>query len=102
METPKTAAKAPTGLAFTIADLVVLHGWAEFHGLRMVIELDHCVEGDEYEEVAALYAEGCALRRWILWRDAGEIVVQPLLGRGQRFATVSEALDVLLPVSDFA
>ena len=44
---------APTGLAFEIADLMLLQGWADFHGVQMVVELDHCVEGEEYEEVVA-------------------------------------------------
>jgi hypothetical protein len=102
MEAPKITPTAPKGLAFTIADLMLLQGWAEFHDLRMVIELDHCVEGEEYEEVAAVYAKDSALRRWIIWRNIGEIVVQPLIGRSRRFGAVSDALDGLIPVADFA
>ena len=63
METRKTAPTAPIGLSFAIGDLVLLHDWAELHHLRMVVELDHCVEGDEYEEVAAIYPRDSTLRR---------------------------------------
>src|SRR5690242_1854390 len=97
MRTPKLIPSAPTGLAFEIADLMKLQGWAEFHDVQMVVELDHCVEGEEYEEVVAFYAKDSQLRRWILWRASSEIVVQPLIGRSCRFATVAEALEGLMP-----
>jgi hypothetical protein len=76
---------------------MLLQGWAEFHEVQMVVELDHCVEGEEYEEVVAFYAKDSQLRRWILWRGSSEIVVQPLIGRSCRFGTVSEALEGLAP-----
>jgi hypothetical protein len=100
MEAPKIAPRVPTGLAFAIGDLVLLHGWAEFHQLRMVVELDHCVDGNEYEEVAAIYAADCSLRRWNIWRESDGIVVQPRIGRGRRFDTVPEALDALISIAD--
>jgi len=87
----------PTGLAFEIGDLVLLKGWADFHGLQMVVELDHCVEGDEYEEVVAFYANKSRLRRWILWRSAEAVVVQPLIGRSMRFGCVADAIESLVP-----
>jgi hypothetical protein len=97
MATPKTTPSVPTGLAFEITDLMLLQGWAEFHGVQMVVELDHCVEGEEYEEVVAFYAKDNAMRRWILWRAGpNEIVVQPLIGRGCRYDTVAEALESLV------
>ena len=68
--------KPPIGLAFEIADLLIMQGWAQFHGVRLVVELDHWVEGEEYEEVVAFYAKDSSLRRWIVWRSATEIVVQ--------------------------
>jgi hypothetical protein len=97
MDRPPTSRNCPTGLAFEIADLMLLRGWADFHDMQMVVELDHCVEGEEYEEVVAFYAHDSRLRRWILWRGAGEIVVQPLIGRGCRFGTVADALEALIP-----
>ena len=89
----------PTGLSFAISDLIILQGWAEFHDVRMVVELDHCVEGEEYEEVVGFYTKDSPLRRWVLWRSASEIVVQPLIGRGTRFGSVADALESLVPAS---
>ena len=97
MQTPKLIPNAPTGLAFEIADLMMLQGWAEFHDAQMVVELDHCVEGEEYEEVIAFYARDSQLRRWILWRAADGVIVQPLIGRSRRFKTVVDALETLVP-----
>ena len=97
MSRPQMSRNPPTGLAFEIADLVLLQGWAEFHNVQMVVELDHFVEGEEYEEVVAFYASDSQLRRWIVWRSAGEIIVQPLIGRPHRFCSVAEALESLIP-----
>jgi hypothetical protein len=97
MEMPQITPNAPMGLAFDITDLMLLQGWAEFHNVQMVVELDHCVEGEEYEEVVAFYAKDSPLRRWNLWRAACEIVVQPLIGRGCRFGSVADALESLIP-----
>ena len=58
MEMPRISPNVPTGLAFEIADLMLLQGWADFHDVQMVVELDHCVEGEEYEEVIAFYGHG--------------------------------------------
>ena len=52
MQPPKLVPNVPTGLAFEIADLMMLQAWAEFHDVQMVVELDHCVEGEEYEEAS--------------------------------------------------
>ena len=97
MELPQITPRVPTGFAFEIADLMLLQGWAEFHDVQMVVELDHCVEGEEYEEVVAFYGKDSAIRRWILWRAASEIVVQPRICPGCRFETVAEALESLIP-----
>jgi hypothetical protein len=97
METPQITPNAPTGLAFEIPDLMLLQGWADFHNVQMIVELDHCVEGEEYEEVVAFYATDSQLRRWILWRSAGDIVVQPLIGRSCHFGSVADALETLMP-----
>ena len=87
----------PTGLAFELADLVMAQGWSEFHDLRMVIELDYCAEGEEYEEVLAFYPRNSAFRRWMIWRAPRGIIVQPMMGRASSFASVAEALDALIP-----
>ena len=89
------AKKCPIGFAFEIADLMRLEKWAKVHNVRMVVELDHYVEDEEYEEVIAFYAKDSPIRRWILWRSASEVVVQRLIGRTCRFGTVADALDSL-------
>ncbi len=97
MQPPAASPNTPTGLAFEIADLMLLQGWADFHDVQMVVELDHCVEGEEYEEVVAFYAPDSQLRRWMIWRAANEVVVQPLIGRSCRFGNVADALETLVP-----
>jgi hypothetical protein len=98
MELLRTTRKPPIGLAFEIADLMLLQSWVEFHDVRMVVELDHWVEGEEYEEVVAFYAKDSSLRNGILWRSATDIVAQPLIGRTCRFGSVADARDSLLGV----
>jgi hypothetical protein len=100
MQSQPAPQNTPTGIAFEIADLLLLRGWGDYHDMQMVVELDHFVEGEEYEEVVAFYARDSRLRRWIIWRAperADTIVVQPLIGRSARFATVAEALERLIP-----
>ena len=75
MRLPRASVRPPTGLSFDVADLVMLRGWSEYHDLRMTIELDACADGDEYEELLALYDRDCAFRRWMIWRSGDGIVV---------------------------
>jgi hypothetical protein len=95
--TPPPLTALPTGIAFELADLVLVQGWSQYHDLRMVVELDYSAEGEEYEEVLALYQRDCAFRRWMIWRGACDVVVQPMMGRAVRFASVAEALEHLIP-----
>ena len=97
MQIPRSSARLPTGTAFDIPDLVLLQAWTEFHGLRMAIELDVCAEGEEYEELLALYEKNCAFRRWMLWRSCDGIFVQPANGRTMLFDAMSEVLEILIP-----
>jgi len=77
---------------------MLLQSWAAAHRLLMVVELDHCVEANEYEEIVALYQKDRGYRRWLLWCSLdGAVVVQPLLGRARRFASVAEAIEALSP-----
>ncbi|MBN8928140.1 MAG: hypothetical protein BGO51_22525 [Rhodospirillales bacterium 69-11] len=99
INSPKHARVLPTGLAFDLPDLFMAQGWAEFHGLRLVVELDGCTDGEEYEEVLAFYPPNSAFRRWMMWRSAKGIVVQPMMGRTRRFDSVAEALEHLIPAS---
>jgi hypothetical protein len=96
MRRPFIEPAVPAGLAFEVADLILLESWAGFHELRMVIELDRCGADGEYEEVVAIYARNNRLVRWLLWR-ADEIVVQPLIGRRICCSSVAEAIKILSP-----
>ncbi|HQT75965.1 MAG: hypothetical protein B7Z80_02615 [Rhodospirillales bacterium 20-64-7] len=100
MQLPNHSITLPTGLSFEIPDLVMLRGWADFHDLRLAIELDVCVDADEYEELLGLYDGSCAFRRWMLWRSHEGIVVQPTLGRTMLFDTMADALEFLIPEQD--
>ena len=100
MQLRRTPAKMPTGLSFEIPDLLMLRGWAEFHQLRMVIELDVCADEDEYEELLGLYDEGRAFRRWMIWRSSEGIVVQPAMGRPMLFDFMGDALEIMMPTGN--
>jgi hypothetical protein len=100
VQLPPTFVKTPTGLSFDIPDLLLLQGWAHFHDLRMTVELDLCVDGEEYEELLGLYDANRAFRRWLIWRSCDAIVVQPTMGRAMRFNCMSEALATLIPPLD--
>jgi hypothetical protein len=100
MQLPRTTIKTPTGLSFDIPDLLLVGAWADFHGLRMKIDLDAAAEGDEYEEVLGLYYGASEYRRWMIWRSCDEVVVQPMMGRPMLFDTMAIALEVLIPARD--
>jgi hypothetical protein len=100
VELRRTPARMPTGLSFDIPDLLMLRGWADFHDLRMAIELDVCAEDDVYEELLALYEKDRAFRRWMIWRSCDGIVVQPAMGRTMLFDLMEDALEVLIPPRD--
>lgn len=85
------------GLSFSIADLLLISGWAEAMGLHTDIQLDHGSEFEEYEEVVRFRSNDGRSRRLIMWRDAEAVFVQPLPGRIKRHASVAEALDGLAP-----
>ncbi len=97
MSLPPLLTAPPTGLAFEIADLVMVQGWSDYHNLRMVVELDYSAEDEEYEEVLALYPQNSSFRRWMVWRGSSDVVVQPMMGRAAHFASVAEALEHLIP-----
>jgi hypothetical protein len=100
MQLPRTTIKTPTGLSFDIPDLLLVGAWADFHGLRMKIDLDAAAEGDEYEEVLGLYYGASEYRRWMIWRSCDGVVVQPMMGRPMLFDTTAIALEVLIPARD--
>lgn len=90
-------ALAPGGIAFTVPELMMLTAWSEFHGIRLVIELDNCIDGTEYEEVAALYPQDSPLRRWTLWRAPDTIMAEPMHGPGFQSACIADLLHRLVP-----
>jgi hypothetical protein len=92
---PSDRAAALVGVAFEIADLVLLKSLADLYGMRMVIELDQSVDGREYEEIVAVYSKDSGRRRWSLWRSPEGVVVQPIIGRSVRFSTVTDAAEAL-------
>jgi hypothetical protein len=85
------------GIAFDIDDLHRARSWATFHGWKMLLWLDHGVDGEEYEEVIGFRRQTDALAGCILWRTASAVFVQPLLGKRRRYTSLTQALDSLLP-----
>ena len=77
-------------------------GWSEFHDLRMMVELDNYIGGEEYEEILAFYPPDSEFRRWSMWRAKEDIVAQPTVGRAMHFTSVAGALESLIPVADEA
>jgi hypothetical protein len=66
----------PKGLAFEIADLVLMKGCADFRDLRMVVRLDHGADDEDYEEVVAFHATMDSPSLFIMWRNAKSVFVQ--------------------------
>src|SRR5947209_19605573 len=97
MPVAQLPAKVLYGLSFGIADLTLLGAWALAHGLQMKVQLDHGVEGEEYEEVLAFSGQDGRVRQWLMWRNPDFVFVQPLIGRPLRYACVAEALEALTP-----
>jgi hypothetical protein len=100
MQLPRVSIEMPAGLSFEIPDLLMIRGWADFHELRMAIELDVCTDGDEYEELLGLYDKDRVFRRWMFWRSRDGIVVQPMMGRRMLFDRMADALDILIPAGN--
>ena len=80
-----------------ISDLTLVQGWADFHNVRMVVRLDHGSETEEYEEVIAFHTASGRPCRYIMWRDACSVFVQPLIGRIRRYSSVVDAIVALTP-----
>ncbi|HET6182913.1 MAG TPA: hypothetical protein VFA03_04895 [Acetobacteraceae bacterium] len=87
------------GISFSVPELMIMAGWAEYHGLRMVIELDTCVDGAAYEEVAAFYSPGLRLRRWSIWREPQAVVLERMSGPAVRAGGIEEILEQIIPAS---
>jgi hypothetical protein len=85
----------PKGLSFKIAELTLIQNWSAENNLRMVVRLDHGTEAEAYEEVMAFHVGDSRLCRWIMWRDADSVFIQPLIGRIERYLSVAEAFEAL-------
>ncbi|MBV8616659.1 MAG: hypothetical protein JOY66_23200 [Acetobacteraceae bacterium] len=85
----------PEGVSFAVAELRLIQAWAEFHDLRLAVEMDHSFGDEVYEEVLSLYRTGSTCCRCILWRTPTQVIVQPILGRASRFPSIADALDSL-------
>jgi hypothetical protein len=96
---PALKNRTPTGIAFGVDELVAVKGWADWRDLRMAVELDYVIDGEEYEEVLGLYELGHRLRLATLWRSPeGVMVVLPGAESVRRFAGVWDALKALADV----
>jgi hypothetical protein len=51
---PAAPSRPPKGIAFEIADLVLIESWAAFHGLGMSVRLDQGAEGERRIELTDL------------------------------------------------
>ena len=78
--------------AFKVPGLMLLGAWCEFRGMRMAIDLAHCMDGAERDEIIVLSEQRSSLH-WMLWRSADGIVVQPMLGMERQLHTISDALE---------
>jgi hypothetical protein len=83
------------GLAFEIADLILLQGWADSRGAYLTIHLDYGSDLEEYEEVLAVRSAAGLPGKWIIWRDVRAVMVRGRSGRVRRFRSVATALGVL-------
>jgi hypothetical protein len=85
--------KALRGLSFSVPELTLIRSWSEANGLRMAVRLDHGSDTEDFEEVLAFHCGDSNLCRWMMWRDARTVFVQPLIGRARRYGTVAEAFE---------
>ncbi|HBK04910.1 MAG TPA: hypothetical protein DDZ81_03490 [Acetobacteraceae bacterium] len=95
MSVIRLPSKSVKGLSFSIAELILIRSWAEANALRMVVRLDHGSETEEYEEVLALHLGASDLCRWIMWRNAETVFLQPLIGPTHRYDSVAGAFEAL-------
>lgn len=89
-------AKVPKGLSFDIADLILVRNRSEANGLRVVVELDHGSDVEEYEEILAIHAETSPQCRWLMWRNAKSVFVRSIGGRALRYGSATQAIDALV------
>jgi hypothetical protein len=96
MHTTQRPAKMLKGLSFEVADLILIRSQSEAHGLRMVVQLDHGSDVDEYEEVLAFHAETSPQGRWLMWRNENTVFVRSNDGRARRYQSAIQAINALV------
>ncbi len=87
--------KTLKGLSFSVAELTLIRSWSDANGLHMVVRLDHGSDVEDYEEVLAFHLGDSPLCRWIMWRNARAVFIQPLIGRKQRYGSAAEAFEAM-------
>jgi hypothetical protein len=95
--TPAASNVRIQAISFEVPELLLVTAWAEFHSLRMTIELDWCADGIAYEEVITLQPAERNGPPWLLWRTCESVVLQPMAGKPRRFETISDALEAVCP-----
>ena len=94
------AAKCPSkvlkGLSFDIPDLILTKGRSAANDLRMVVQLDHRSDVEEYEEVLVFYRGTSPQWCWMMWRNASAVFVRSIDSRRRRYETADHAIDALL------
>ena len=91
----RLAARDPKGLSFSLAELILVTSLSQAGPLRMTIRLDHGSDVEEFEEVLTFCLGDSSECRYIMWRDASAVYVQPLIGRVECFDSVTEAFEAL-------
>ena len=92
MTAPMLTTPRPRGLSFEIETLVQVRAWAERNGLHMIVELDHTLGGEEYEEVLSLVPNGRRRSRILLWQDRQGVGLALGSQPAGHYATVQDAL----------
>src|ERR1700709_2421294 len=95
MDVVQLPSKTLKGLSFSVAELTLIKSWSEANGLHMVVRLDHGSDVEDYEEVLAFHLGDSPLCRWIMWRNARTVFIQPLIGRKQCYGSAAEAFDAI-------
>jgi hypothetical protein len=92
-DTTTTPQRLLKGIAFEIAELVLIKSWADARNTRMVVRLDYTMDSEEYEEVIAFYPETSAASPLIMWRTETSVCVLPVIGPRRRYRTIAKALE---------
>jgi hypothetical protein len=95
MGVPLFTLKALKGLSFSVDELILVRNWSAANCLRIVVRLDHGSDAEDFEEVLAFHTGTSPLCRWIMWRNATAVFVQPLIGRPEQYGSVAEAFEAL-------